>query len=124
MAGTLKPISTSRGLSKRLLFVDDEEGIRTTLPAILERRGYQVRVENCLVPSRVGGCGHAFARSRAVDLLSDRGNDAASTRLAGLASGPLRSQYEQSCSYSPWTASLRINVNEASEGKLFNTAQF
>ena len=44
MAGTLKPISTSRGLSKRLLFVDDEEGIRATLPAILERRGYQVRV--------------------------------------------------------------------------------
>src|SRR5256885_16387944 len=44
MAGTLKPISTSRGLSKRLLFVDDEEGIRTTLPAILERRGFEVRV--------------------------------------------------------------------------------
>jgi len=35
---------TSHGLSRRLLFVDDEEGIRTTLPAILERRGYQVRV--------------------------------------------------------------------------------
>ena len=35
---------TSHGLSKRLLFVDDEEGIRATLPAILERRGYQVRV--------------------------------------------------------------------------------
>jgi DNA-binding NtrC family response regulator len=29
---------------KRLLFVDDEEGIRTTLPAILERRGFDVRV--------------------------------------------------------------------------------
>ena len=27
-----------------LLFVDDEEGIRTTLPAILQRRGFDVRV--------------------------------------------------------------------------------
>ena len=35
---------TSHGLSRRLLFVDDEEGIRTTLPAILERRGFEVRV--------------------------------------------------------------------------------
>ena len=44
MAGTLKPISTSRGLSKRLLFVDDEEGIRLTLPLLLEARGFNVRV--------------------------------------------------------------------------------
>jgi len=35
---------TSHGLSRRLLFGDDEEGIRTTLPAILERRGFEVRV--------------------------------------------------------------------------------
>jgi len=35
---------TPQHLSKRLLFVDDEEGIRTTLPAILERRGFDVRV--------------------------------------------------------------------------------
>ena len=35
---------TSHGLSRRLLFVDDEEGIRTTLPAILELRGFEVRV--------------------------------------------------------------------------------
>ena len=35
---------TSHGLSRRLLFVDDEEGIRSTLPAILELRGFEVRV--------------------------------------------------------------------------------
>ena len=44
MAPTSKSTSTSHGLSKRLLFVDDEEGIRTTLPAILELRGFEVRV--------------------------------------------------------------------------------
>ena len=44
MARTSKPTSTSHGLSKRLLFVDDEEGIRSTLPTILERRGFDVRV--------------------------------------------------------------------------------
>ena len=45
MAGTATPShQTSHGLSKRLLFVDDEEGIRTTLPAILQRRGFDVRV--------------------------------------------------------------------------------
>jgi two-component system response regulator RegA len=44
MAGTSTPVQTSHGLSKRLLFVDDEEGIRTTLPAILQRRGFDVRV--------------------------------------------------------------------------------
>ena len=45
MAGTSIPShQTSHGLSKRLLFVDDEEGIRTTLPAILQRRGFDVRV--------------------------------------------------------------------------------
>jgi len=42
MAGTSKPIQTHH-LTK-LLFVDDEEGIRTTLPTILERRGFDVRV--------------------------------------------------------------------------------
>src|SRR6266576_4862473 len=31
-------------LSKRLLFVDDEEGIRATLPLLLEQRGFDVRV--------------------------------------------------------------------------------
>src|SRR6266700_508544 len=31
-------------LSKRLLFVDDEEGIRATLPALLRQRGFDVRV--------------------------------------------------------------------------------
>lgn len=30
------------GLLKRLLFVDDEEGIRATLPVILRRYGFQV----------------------------------------------------------------------------------
>jgi DNA-binding NtrC family response regulator len=30
--------------SKRLLFVDDEEGIRLTLPEILQRRGFEVWV--------------------------------------------------------------------------------
>jgi DNA-binding NtrC family response regulator len=44
MAGASMPIQTSHGPSKRLLFVDDEEGIRTTLPTILERRGFDVRV--------------------------------------------------------------------------------
>ena len=44
MAGTSTPVQTSHGLSKRLLFVDDEEGIRNTLPTILERRGFDVRV--------------------------------------------------------------------------------
>jgi DNA-binding NtrC family response regulator len=44
MAPTSKSTSTSHGLSKRLLFVDDEEGIRKTLPAILELRGFEVRV--------------------------------------------------------------------------------
>src|SRR5438045_1196870 len=31
-------------LSKRLLFVDDEEGIRETLPLLLQARGFDVRV--------------------------------------------------------------------------------
>ncbi len=31
-------------LSKRLLFVDDEEGIRATLPVLLRQRGFDVRV--------------------------------------------------------------------------------
>ena len=31
-------------LSKRLLFVDDEEGIRATLPLLLRARGFDVRV--------------------------------------------------------------------------------
>ena len=31
-------------LSKRLLFVDDEEGIRITLPLLLPQRGFEVRV--------------------------------------------------------------------------------
>src|SRR6267142_1718677 len=31
-------------LSKRLLFVDDEEGIRATLPLLLQARGFDVRV--------------------------------------------------------------------------------
>jgi len=30
--------------SKRLLFVDDEEGIRETLPVLLQQRGFDVRV--------------------------------------------------------------------------------
>jgi|SRR5690349_13322751 ActR/RegA family two-component response regulator len=44
MAGASIPTRVSQGPSKRLLFVDDEEGIRTTLPTILERRGFDVRV--------------------------------------------------------------------------------
>jgi DNA-binding NtrC family response regulator len=35
---------TSQPLSKRLLFVDDEEGIRQTLPLLLQQRGFDVRV--------------------------------------------------------------------------------
>ena len=34
----------SQQLSKRLLFVDDEEGIRATLPVLLRQRGFDVRV--------------------------------------------------------------------------------
>ena len=44
MAGTSTPVQTSHGLSKRLLFVDDEEGIRATLPVLLRQRGFDVRV--------------------------------------------------------------------------------
>ncbi len=35
---------TPQHLSKRLLFVDDEEGIRHTLPLLLQQRGFDVRV--------------------------------------------------------------------------------
>jgi hypothetical protein len=38
------PPQTPQNLSRRLLFVDDEEGIRTTLPVLLEQRGFPVRV--------------------------------------------------------------------------------
>jgi len=45
MAETSMPIQTSHCLgSKRLLFVDDEEGIRLTLPLLLQARGFNVRV--------------------------------------------------------------------------------
>src|SRR6266487_5406442 len=44
MAETSMPIPTSHCLSKRLLFVDDEEGIRLTLPLLLQARGFNVRV--------------------------------------------------------------------------------
>src|SRR5437588_5017334 len=37
-------MATQTSHRRRLLFVDDEEGIRTTLPTILERRGFDVRV--------------------------------------------------------------------------------
>ena len=37
-------MATQTSHRRRLLFVDDEEGIRTTLSAILERRGFEVRV--------------------------------------------------------------------------------
>ena len=37
-------MATQTSHRRRLLFVDDEEGIRTTLPAILELRGFEVRV--------------------------------------------------------------------------------
>src|SRR5437899_442320 len=42
MVGTSKPIQKHR-LTK-LLFVDDEEGIRLTLPLLLKARGFDVRV--------------------------------------------------------------------------------
>jgi len=42
MVGTSKPIQKHR-LTK-LLFVDDEEGIRLTLPLLLHARGFDVRV--------------------------------------------------------------------------------
>jgi DNA-binding NtrC family response regulator len=38
------PQKTQEHLSKRLLFVDDEEGIRATLPLLLQARGFDVRV--------------------------------------------------------------------------------
>ena len=38
------PRPTLQHLSKRLLFVDDEEGIRETLPLLLKARGFDVRV--------------------------------------------------------------------------------
>src|SRR6266705_3700984 len=44
MAETSMPIQTSHCLSKRLLFVDAEEGIRLTLPLLLQARGFDVRV--------------------------------------------------------------------------------
>src|SRR5713101_3611886 len=44
MAETSMPIQTSHCRSKRLLFVDDEEGIRLTLPLLLQARGFEVRV--------------------------------------------------------------------------------
>ena len=44
-----KLVPSSQQLSKQLLFVDDEEGIRMTLPAILERRGFNVRVAASVV---------------------------------------------------------------------------
>ena len=44
MAETSMPIQTSHCRSKRLLFVDDEEGIRLTLPLLLKARGFDVRV--------------------------------------------------------------------------------
>jgi hypothetical protein len=33
-------------LSKRLLFVDDEEGIRATLPVLLRQRGFEVNSQS------------------------------------------------------------------------------
>src|SRR3989442_15019324 len=44
MAETSMPIQTLHCRSKRLLFVDDEEGIRLTLPLLLQARGFDVRV--------------------------------------------------------------------------------
>src|SRR5207253_10281973 len=43
MAETSMPIQTLHCRSKRLLFVDDE-GIRLTLPLVLQARGFNVRV--------------------------------------------------------------------------------
>src|SRR5437899_9267446 len=43
MAETSMPIQTLHCRSKRLLFVDDE-GIRLTLPLLLQARGFNVRV--------------------------------------------------------------------------------
>jgi len=40
----LGPPPQAQPLSKRLLFVDDEEGIRETLPLLLQERGFDVRV--------------------------------------------------------------------------------
>lgn len=42
--GASTPRSTPQQLSKRLLFVDDEESIRATLPVLLQQRGFDVRV--------------------------------------------------------------------------------
>src|SRR2546427_10188570 len=44
MAETSMPLQTSHCRSKRLLFVDDEEGIRLTIPLLLQARGFDVRV--------------------------------------------------------------------------------
>src|SRR6266480_4514121 len=38
------PQKSQEPLSKRLLFVDDEQGIRATLPLLLQARGFDVRV--------------------------------------------------------------------------------
>jgi DNA-binding NtrC family response regulator len=47
-------------LSKRLLFVDDEEGIRATLPLLLQERGFHVRVASS-VPEALSEIGtHQF----------------------------------------------------------------
>jgi len=43
----LGPLPPKTQLSKRLLFVDDEEGIRETLPLLLQARGFDVRVAAC-----------------------------------------------------------------------------
>ena len=43
-AGTTPQIRTSERVSNRLLFVDDEPGIRMTLPLLLEQRGFEVQV--------------------------------------------------------------------------------
>jgi len=42
--GRLAQKPSQEPLSKRLLFVDDEEGIRLTLPLLLQARGFDVRV--------------------------------------------------------------------------------
>lgn len=43
-ARTSTPRGTPQPISRRLLFVDDEEGIRLTLPILLQQRGFNVRV--------------------------------------------------------------------------------
>ena len=56
----LGPLPPKTQLSKRLLFVDDEEGIRETLPLLLQARGFDVRVAASVAEALVEIRSHKF----------------------------------------------------------------